>query len=68
MSNKEILSEALNLPLAERLFIVNQLIESFNSMNEKMEKKWTNEASKRKKLYEAGELRTLSYKEFFGED
>lgn len=68
MSNKEILSEALNLPLAERLFIVNQLIESFNSMNDKIEKKWIDEVFKRKKLYEAGELKTRSYQEFFGEN
>lgn len=40
MSNTEILSEALNLPLTERLFIVNKLIESFNKMDSDIEKFW----------------------------
>ena len=38
MSNKEIISEALNLPLADRLFIVNTLVESFNPMDSDVEK------------------------------
>ena len=68
MSNKEIISEALNLPLADRLFIVNKLVESFNPMNSKVEKNWIDEVNNRKKLLEAGKLETVSYKEFFGED
>jgi hypothetical protein len=47
MSNKEIISEALNLPIADRLFIVNRLVESFNPMDKDMEKIWLDEVSKR---------------------
>ncbi len=68
MSNREIISEALNLPLADRLFIVNKLVESFNPMNAEVEKKWLEEINQREKLLEAGELKTLSYREFFGEN
>ena len=68
MSNKEIISEALNLPLADRLFIVNKLVESFNPMNSKVEKNWIDEVNNRKKLLAAGKLETVSYKEFFGKD
>lgn len=68
MSNKEIISEALNLPLADRLFIVNKLVESFNPMNSEVEKNWIEEVNDRKKLLEAGKLETVSYKEFFGEN
>ncbi len=68
MSNKEIISEALNLPLADRLFIVNKLVESFNPMNTEVEKKWLDEINQRETLLEAGELKTLSYREFFGEN
>lgn len=68
MSNTEILSEALNLPLTERLFIVTKLIESFNKMNSDIEKSWMQELHDRKKLLEAGELKTISYKEFFSEN
>lgn len=68
MSNKEIIFEALNLPLADRLFIVNQLVESFNPMEKEVEKKWIDEVSNRKRLLEAGKLETISYSEFFDEN
>ncbi len=68
MSKKEIISKVLNLPLPDRLFIVNKLVESFNPMNSKVEKNWIDEVNNRKKLLEAGKLETVSYKEFFGED
>jgi len=68
MSNKEIISQALTLPLADRLFIVNQIVESFNPMNSDIEKKWINEVKKRKELLEVGKLETVSYKDFFNEN
>jgi hypothetical protein len=68
MSNTEIIVEALNLPLADRLFIVNKLVESFNPMNTVIEKKWLDEVSNRKKLLELGKLETISYSEFFDEN
>ncbi len=68
MSNKEIITEALNLPLVDRLIIVNKLVESFNPMGLEVEKQWIDEVSNQKKLVEAGELETISYKEFFDED
>jgi len=68
MSNTEIIVEALNLPLADRLFIVNKLVESFNPMNSEIEKKWLDEVSNRKKLLEIGKLETVSYNEFFDEN
>jgi hypothetical protein len=68
MSNKEIILEALNLPLADRLFIVNKLVESFNPMDTEVEKKWIDEVSNRKKLLETGKLETISYSEFFDEN
>ena len=68
MSNQEIISQALNLPLADRLLIVNELVESFNPMNPNIEEQWKVELLKREKLLKSGELKTLSYEEFFGED
>lgn len=68
MSNKEIISQALTLPLADRLFIVNQIVESFNPMNSDIEKKWINEVKERKELLEVGKLETVSYKDFFNEN
>jgi len=68
MSNQEIISQALNLPLADRLLIVNELVESFNPMNPNVEEQWKVELLKREKLLKSGELKTVSYEEFFGED
>ncbi len=68
MSDSEIIAEALNLPLTERLQIINRLIESFNTMNGEVEALWREELQERKKLLEEGKLKTISYKEFFGED
>ncbi len=68
MSNQEIISQTLTLPLADRLFIVNQIVESINPMDNKIEKQWIEEVKSRHKLLEIGKLETVSYKEFFGED
>ena len=68
MSNKEIISQVLTLPLDDRLFIVNKLVESFNPMDSEVEKKWLDEVVNRKKLLDAGKLETVSYSEFFGEN
>jgi len=68
MSNQEIISQALNLPLADRLLIINELVESFNPMNPNVEEQWKAELLKREKLLKSGELKTVSYEEFFGED
>ena len=68
MSNQEIISQVLTLPLDDRLFIINKVIESFNPMNQEVEQQWIDEVTNRKKLLEAGELETISYSEFFGEN
>jgi len=68
LSNQEIISQALNLPLADRLLIVNELVESFNPMNPNVEEQWKAELLKREKLLKSGEIKTVSYEEFFGED
>lgn len=68
MSNTEIISEALNLPLADRLFIVNKLVASFNPMHTDVEKEWLKELKDRKELLGTEKLETVSYKEFFGEN
>ncbi|MEA2029546.1 MAG: addiction module protein [Campylobacterota bacterium] len=65
MSNNQIVSEALSLPLADRLYIVNQIIESFNPINPQVEPKWKEELKSRQKLLKSGKAQTLSYQEFF---
>jgi len=67
MSYTEIVSEALELPVSDRLQIVNELVESFNPMESDVEAKWEEELMERHKLFEAGKIRTVSYEEIFGE-
>jgi len=67
MSNTEIITEALNLPLAERLLIVNTLVESYNSMDSDIETEWIKEVKKRQRQLDNNEVETLSYQDFFGE-
>jgi len=68
MSNQEIILQALKLPLADRLQIVNELVESFNAMQPDIEHKWKKELLKREERLQSGELKTVSYEEFFGEN
>jgi hypothetical protein len=68
MSSAEIISEALNLPLSDRLLIVNKLVESFNPMDANVEKEWLKELKDRKELLGRDKLETVSYKAFFGEN
>lgn len=68
MSNTEIISEALNLPLSERLYIVNKLVESFNPMDANIKKEWRSELTDRTELLEERKIETISYEKFFGED
>ena len=67
MSYSEIVSEALELPLTDRLQIVNELVESFNPMEHDVEKRWEEELMERDVLFKAGKLKTVSYEEVFGE-
>lgn len=68
MSHQELVSEALNLPLSERLMMVNTLVESFNPMPEEVATQWKEELRNREKSLNAGKSKTISYDEFFGED
>ena len=67
MSHQELVSEALNLPLTERLMMVNTLVESFNPMQEEVASQWKEELGNRGKSLNAGTSKTISYDEFFGE-
>ncbi len=67
MSYTEIVSEALELPLSDRLQIVNELVESFNPMKPDVEEKWEEELMERHRLFESGKIQTVSYEEVFGE-
>lgn len=67
MSKNDILEGALNLPIEDRIKLVETLLESYNSFdNDSIEKDWVDEVTKRAE--NLGDSDTLSYEEFFDEN
>ncbi len=67
MSKNDILESALNLPIEDRIKLVETLLESYNSFdNSSIEKAWIDEVTKRAENLD--DSNTLSYEEFFDEN
>ena len=67
MSKNDILEGALNLPIEDRIKLVETLLESYNSFdNDSIEKAWLEEVTKRAENLDNSD--TLSYEEFFDEN
>ena len=67
MSKNDILESALNLPIEDRIKLVETLLESYNSFdNSSIEKAWIDEVTKRAEHLDTSD--TLSYKDFFDEN
>ncbi len=67
MSKNDILESALNLPIEDRIKLVETLLESYNSFdNDSIEKAWLDEVTKRAENLDDSD--TLSYEEFFDEN
>jgi hypothetical protein len=67
MSKNDILESALNLPIEDRIKLVETLLESYNSFdNSSIEKDWIDEVTKRAENLDTSD--TLSYKDFFDEN
>lgn len=67
MSKNDILESALNLPIEDRIKLVETLLESYNSFdNDSIEKAWVDEVTKRAENLDDSD--TLSYEEFFDEN
>lgn len=67
MSKNDILEGALNLPIEDRIKLVETLLESYNSFdNDSIEKAWVDEVTRRAKNFDDSD--TLSYEEFFDEN
>lgn len=67
MGVNDILKETANLKPAEKYIIIENLIQELNQIDTSIEKAWIEESEKRLKLYEDGELKTLSYEEVFNQ-
>ncbi|MBP9490603.1 MAG: addiction module protein [Aliarcobacter sp.] len=67
MSKNDILESALNLPIEDRIKLVETLLESYNSFdNNSIEKAWIDEVIKRAENLDTSD--TLSYKDFFNQN
>lgn len=67
MSKNDILESALDLPIKDRIKLVETLLESYNSFdNSSIEKAWIDEVIKRAENLDTSD--TLSYEEFFDEN
>ena len=67
MSKNDILESALDLPIKDRIKLVETLLESYNSFdNSSIEKAWIDEVTKRAENLITSD--TLSYKDFFDEN
>ena len=67
MSKNDILESALNLPIEDRIKLVETLLESYNSFdNDSIEKAWLDDVTKRAENLDDSD--TLSYEEFFDEN
>ena len=67
MSKNDILESALDLPIKDRIKLVETLLESYNSFdNNSIEKAWIDEVIKRAENLDTSD--TLSYKDFFNQN
>ena len=67
MSKNDILESALDLPIKDRIKLVETLLESYNSFdNSSIEKAWIAEVTKRAENLDTSD--TLSYKDFFNQN
>jgi putative addiction module component (TIGR02574 family) len=65
---KNILEQALKMRPADRFLIIEGLLYSLDEPDKTLEEIWAIEAEKRLQAYKAGQLKTLSYEEVFGQE
>lgn len=65
---KEILEQALRMKPADRLMILEGLLNSLDEPDKDVDEIWAIEAEKRLKAYKEGKVKTLTYEEVFGKE
>lgn len=63
--SKKVMEEALNLSPAERASLVDQLLSSLDTPDEKIDNLWRKEISDRLAAYRSGKVETISADELF---
>ena len=62
---KAILEQALKMKPADKLIIIEGLLNSLDEPDKTIEEIWAEEAEKRLQAYKEGRLKTLTYEEVF---
>ncbi|WP_394753455.1 addiction module protein [Crenothrix sp.] len=65
MKTKELIAEAVSLPVEERALIVDSLLRSLNTPESAIDKKWVAVAKNRLQQLRTGEVTAISSEEVF---
>ena len=65
MNTKDIISEAISLPVEERAFVVDSLLKSLNPPESEIDKKWADVAKRRLEELRSGEIGAVPGEEVF---
>ena len=66
MNTKQLISEAVSLPVEERALVVDSLLRSLNQPESEVDKKWAAEAKQRLAQLRSGEVAAIPGEELFG--
>ncbi len=67
IKTKELISEAVSLPIDIRTLLVNKLLESLNPTKKEIDDLWAEEAEKRVEDIKTGKVKTIPGDEVFKE-
>ena len=65
MKTKELIAEAISLPVEERAIVVDSLLRSLNPLESEIDKKWAAVAKRRLKELRAGDVAAVPGDEVF---
>lgn len=65
MKTKDLIAEAISLPVEERAMVVNALLKSFNPPESEIDRKWAAVARRRLEQLRSGEVHAVPGEEVF---
>jgi putative addiction module component (TIGR02574 family) len=65
MTTKQLIDEAVSLPVEERAFVVDSLLRSLNQPESEIDKQWAAEANRRLAELRSGQVRAIPGDEVF---